>query len=67
MEFAREGFARDRTEREGFEQGAETLLSVPPKAVQGGKNSSPKMSDRPAYANQELYLAWFLLLEEMQG
>ena len=49
-----------------FEQGPELLLSVPPKAVQGGKNSSPKMSDRPAYANQELYLAWFLLLVQMQ-
>jgi hypothetical protein len=49
-----------------FEQGPELLLSVPPKALREGKNSSPKMSGHPAYANQELYLAWFLLLGEMQ-
>ena len=59
------------SEREGsvsveFEQGPELLLSVPPKAVREGKNSSPKMSGHPAYANQELYLAWFLLLGERQ-
>ena len=62
MESAWEGFVW-----EGFEQGAASQLSVPLKAVQEGKCSSPRMSGLPVCANQELYLAWFLLLEEMQG
>lgn len=59
-------FVREESERKERAQGPEPLLSVRPKAVQEGKNSSPKMSGHPAYANQELYLAFFLLLGERQ-
>jgi hypothetical protein len=72
VESEREGsvsvlFVREESERKERAQGPEPLLSVPPKAVREGKNSSPRMSGLPVCANQELYLAWFLLLEEMQG
>ena len=54
---------------EEFEQGAANQPSAPLKVAQEGKRSSPspRMSGLPVCANQELYLAWFLLLEEMQG
>ena len=52
---------------EGFEQGTASEPSAPLKAVQEGKCSSPRTSGPPVCANQELYMAWFLLLEEMWG
>ena len=61
------GSEREESERKERAQGPEPLLSAPLKAVQEGKCSSPRVSGPPVCANQELYLAWFLLLEELWG